>query len=294
MRRITALVLACLLAMSLSGCKKVDAEPVPQAPSSAAPENVEIPAEGFVSLTGDALEEKSLASVSISAIVTEGRTPEGEYDLPTEVSTVEEWVIQGGVALLRELRSEEAAFYIVEGKESSLALIRWGESLAEFDFLCEYQPEMWLDDLDDDGAEELALCCQAGHGTGVSIEELHVIEKSDDGALTAYTYPMDDLGVILDDCLQLAFLGERTYVSLGRELAEITRNLEGATPKYENNGLQLGHSICFYRTEMGFFCRQGIMLEAEKLYYWYVGELYSEIYYRQDGTFLVDALSVGP
>ena len=292
MRRITALVLACLLAMSLSGCKKVDAEPVPQAPSSAAPENVEIPAEGFLSLTGDALEEKSLASVSISAIVTEGRVPEGTYDLPTEVSTMKEWVIQGGIALLTEI--PEAAFYIVEGKESSLALIRWGESLAEFDFLCEYQPEMWLDDLDDDGAEELALCCQAGHGTGVSIEELHVIVKSDAGAPTAYTYPMDDFGVILDDCLQLAFLGERIYVSLGRELAEITQNLEGTTPKYENNGLQLGHSICFYRTEMGFSCRQGIMLEAEKLYYWYVGELYSEIYYRQDGTFLVDALSVGP
>lgn len=292
MKRLTALTLALFLILSLSACKKVASSPVQSTPSSAALAEVETPEEGFVTLTGDALEEKSLASVSVSGIVTEGRVPEGTYDLPEEVSTMKDWVIQGGVALLTEI--PEAAFYIVEGKEASPILVRWGDSIAEFDFLCEDQPDMWIDDLDGDGAEELALRCHAGHGTGVSIEELHILEKSDGGVLTAYTYPLDDLSVILDNSLQLAFLGERTYVSLGRELAEITQNLEGTTPKYENNGLQLGHSICFYRTEMGFSCRQGIMLEAEKLYYWYVGQLYSEIYYREDGAFLVDALHVGP
>ena len=145
MKRLTALTLALLLALSLSACKKAE-ELTPDAPVSAAPETVETP-EGFLSVSGEPLKETTLASVSASAIVTEGRVPEGEYDLPTEIISLEEWEKQGGIAQLDRLHNDSAAFYAVEGKEFSPALIRWEDSLVEFDWAYAtsrgYQPIMW-------------------------------------------------------------------------------------------------------------------------------------------------------
>lgn len=294
MKRFFILPLVLLLALSLSACKKEDAEPVPDAPVSAAPEETKTPAEDFTTVTGDAFAPTNLKSVSATAIVTEGRVPEGEYDLPAEESAVEDWVIQGGVALLKELSDADAAFYIVEEKEFSPALIRWGDSIAEFDFPCAAKPGMWYADLDGDGAEELALTCYAGGGTGVSVEELHVLEKNEDGTLTAYSYPRETLAAALDNGIQIAFSGDRTYVSLGQGLVDITGELNGEKLKYENNGVNIGPSLYFKRTEDGFACHQRILIEAEDVVGpWYVAWHYSDVYYR-DGKFLLDFLSIRP
>ena len=47
MKRFAALLLTLSLALSLSACKKADDQPAPDAPGSAAPTEVETPAEGF-------------------------------------------------------------------------------------------------------------------------------------------------------------------------------------------------------------------------------------------------------
>ena len=54
-------------------------------------------------------------------------------------------------------------------------------------------PRLRQVDADGDGAEELAVVCCYGSGTGVSIEQLHIVEKNEDGTLTDYRLPEDDL-----------------------------------------------------------------------------------------------------
>ena len=54
------------------------------------------------------------------------------------------------------------------------ALLRWGDSLAEFDWLYAtpqaIAPELWLFDADGDGGDEAVVSCYGGSGTGVSLE----------------------------------------------------------------------------------------------------------------------------
>lgn len=287
MKRLIALTLALLLALSLSACKKAD--PVPDAPVSAAPEDVETPKEGFTTVTGDALEPTNLASVSASAIVTEGRVPEGEYDLPTEVVRQSELVSNGGIALLAELPEADIAFYGLEGKEFYPALIRWGESQAEFDW--QYmtprcvEPRLWCFDYDGDGEDELVVECYYGSGTGVSMSDLHVVEKNQDGTLTAYTFPADVLLPALNGYICLVKAGNSTCAALGAELVDITKELNGLD--FEECGLAIGSTLGFEKTEQGMACTIGAVLDAEKVHYWYVADVTADVLYK-DGEFILD------
>ena len=88
MKRFAAFVLTLSLALSLSACKKVDDQPTPDAPGSAAPTEGETPPQGFTTVTGDAFAPTALRSVSASAVKTEGRIPGGEYVRPEEVTEI--------------------------------------------------------------------------------------------------------------------------------------------------------------------------------------------------------------
>ena len=131
-------------------------------------------------------------------------------------------------------RTEDAALYGLAGEESRL-LLRWGDALAEFDWPYRtprtVAPRLWQVDADGDGAEELAAVCYAGSGTGVSMEQLHIVERNEDGTLTDYCLPEEDLcGGQLKEALRVETVGDRTFAVLGRELLEITELTEDRAP----------------------------------------------------------------
>jgi hypothetical protein len=119
-------------------------------------------------------------------VVTEGRAPAEDYDLPEEVRRMVEWDRAAEPAALLA-RTEDAAFYGLAGEEDRV-LLRWGQTLAEFNWSYQTPRTVALRlrqvDADGDGAEELAVVCYYGSGTGVSIEQLHIVEKNEDGTLT--------------------------------------------------------------------------------------------------------------
>ena len=53
-------------------------------------------------------------------------------------------------------------------------------------------PEIFLNDFDKDDQEELAVILYIGSGTGVSVEELHIIEISEDENFKDYLFKQDD------------------------------------------------------------------------------------------------------
>ena len=79
-------------------------------------------------------EKKRLDPVSAPALITEGRIPSENYDLPTTCISLHEWEAFGDypLALLAELPEADAAFYSLDWDK---VLIRWEDSLAEFDWL---------------------------------------------------------------------------------------------------------------------------------------------------------------
>ena len=84
--------------------------------------------------------------ISAEAAVTEGRAPAEDYDLPVprEFSPenrqmrydIDGWLRGGTIGLLAEAPEADAAFYGLPYSENAheTALIRWGNSLAEFDW----------------------------------------------------------------------------------------------------------------------------------------------------------------
>lgn len=183
--------------------------------------------------------------VSAEAVVTEGRVPAEHYDLPPSPAAaqrnpryhMERWASGGVVELLAE--APDAAFYGLPYAEDAqeTALIRWGDSLAEFDWYFAtprmIPPRMAVMDLDGDGDEELVVLTYTGSGTGVSIYDLHVIEKNPDGTLTDYAMPGSLWQEQVPPLLSFVRTDGRGFLILGRELLEIDMDRvleEGAEP----------------------------------------------------------------
>lgn len=161
-------------------------------------------------------------SVVAEAVITEGRTPEKDYDLPAVFTDLAQWDAESsGPALLAELPEANAAFY---GLDYEKALIRWGNSLAEFDWLYATPrcvlPQIWQFDVDGDWQNELIIDCYVDGGTSVSIEELHILEKNADNTLTAYTLPETVWRDQIREQAALSFDGNRGYLSFGRDMVE--------------------------------------------------------------------------
>ena len=150
--------------------------------------------------TASSLPETTPAQqISAPAVVTEGREPEEDDDLSAALDGFSEWMHnstldQNSVGLLAELPEQDVALYGVrDHRGDDRALLRWEDSLAEFDWNFGgpliVEPRLWCWDADDDGQDEVVLVNHVGSGTGVSIEELHIVEKNEDGTLADYAFP---------------------------------------------------------------------------------------------------------
>ena len=214
MRKALLMALACLL---LAGCGGTG-----ETLENAAPEE-----------TANTLPATApVEPISAPAVVTEGRTPEKAYELPTGAMPLQSWVEDrtehpdAAVCLLAEEPEKEAALYLVEENGSRTLLIRWEDRLAEFDWslggplLVNPQFHCW--DVDSDGQDEVIVINSIGSGTGVSVDELHVVEKSPDGTLTDNCFPASLWQDDLSGLLSAAVIGNRTYAILGTELVDIT------------------------------------------------------------------------
>lgn len=272
--------LALLLLALLSSCASAPAEPDPPPEESPAASGADF----LPALT-------PLENLSTPAEVTEGRS-QGNYELPQKMSYVP--ISENDFpALLVELPEADAAFY---GLDWDTALIRWGDSRAEFDWpwLTPQQifPRLYCFDLDNDWEDELIVVCHPGTGTGVSVDKLHVLEKSPDGTLTDYALPWEFFRKDVSGALSVMTLNGRTYSILGTELTDITSLLpEDANP--ENiEGLSAGDIVNFevipepefYGENIRVRCSAWLDGEGYTPTLSYAAEVYATVLY-QDGVF---------
>lgn len=239
--------------------------------------------------------------ISAPAVVTEGRAPAEDYELPplprdtdwrTYRNNAERWVTDSPhIAVLAEDRASDAALYalpLYANSSGETALIRWGDCMAEFDWALFSGPSMVLPQiagLDAGlGVEKLAVICQVGTGTGVSIQELHILEKGPDGTLTAYTFPESLWREELPKLFDAAELSGRTFAILGHELVEFDHAYEG--PDLDLESASSGMIAKFSIEDWGGLRFRGAfcLSPPDSAVPCYMAETSAEILY-QDGVF---------
>ena len=253
--------------------------------------------------TASSLPETSPAQqISAPAVVTEGREPEEDDDLSAALDGFSEWMHnstldQNSVGLLAELPEQDVALYGVrDHRGDDRALLRWGGSLAEFDWSFGgpliVEPRLWCWDADDDGQDEVVLVNHVGSGTGVSIEELHIVEKNEDGTLADYAFPEELWRDQLSALLTLVKGNNRVWVSLGRELVDNTsqlpENLEPETLQGLGTGNVAGFDTDWPRgADIRF--SGSVCLDADGYNSWYVADISAYVSYA-GGVFTLSDL----
>lgn len=253
--------------------------------------------------TASSLPETSPAQqISAPAVVTEGREPEEDDDLSAALDGFSEWMHnstldQNSVGLLAELPEQDVALYGVrDHRDNDRALLRWGGSLAEFDWSfggpLTVEPRLWCWDADDDGQDEVVLVNHVGSGTGVSIEELHIVEKNEDGTLADYAFPEELWRDQLSALLTLVKGNNRVWVSLGRELVDITSQLPENLDPETLRGLGTGNVAGFdtdWPRGADIRFSGSVCLDADGYNSWYVADILAYVSYA-GGVFTLSDL----
>ena len=253
--------------------------------------------------TASSLPETSPAQqISATAVVTEGREPEEDDDLSAALDGFSEWMHnstldQNSVGLLAELPEQDVALYGVrDHRGDDRALLRWEDSLAEFDWNFGgpliVEPRLWCWDVDDDGQDEVVLVNHVGSGTGVSIEELHIVEKNEDGTLADYAFPEELWRDQLSALLTLVKGNNRVWVSLGRELVDITSQLPENLDPETLRGLGTGNVAGFdtdWPRGADIRFSGSVCLDADGYNSWYVADISAYVSYA-GGVFTLSDL----
>ncbi|WP_297871664.1 hypothetical protein [uncultured Oscillibacter sp.] len=182
-------------------------------------------------------------SVSARAIRTTGSAINITH--PTSTNSIQrEYVPPSPIA---ELPEADAAFYAVDSPDSQepRAWLEWGDSLVKYDgsFAAPQpvSPRLWCFDVDSDGKDELILVFFTGTGTGVSIEELHVVKRFPDHSCIDYALPQSLWQEEVPKLFDTAEINGRTFAILGHELTEFDG--EGLDLDTVSSGLIAGFSI---------------------------------------------------
>lgn len=204
MKKLLAVCLACLFLAGCAAAPGMDAED--PALEKAASET------GFASLP----ETEALPALSVPAVVTEGRPWTEDGELPTVPRELRGWDQEAEPVALLDW-TEDAALYGLAGQADRL-LLQWGDTLAEFDWPYRtphaLNPQIWQVVYNDFVAQ--VVVCYYGTGTGVAVEQLHIVEKNQDGTLTDYCLPEGDLcGQQLTQALRLETVGGADLRGIG-------------------------------------------------------------------------------
>ncbi len=146
-------------------------------------------------------------------------------------------------------------FSVQEGEES-FVLLSWDGVEAQFDWPhitprgC--QMEGALLDIDGDGADELAVSVVSGTGTGVSVQDLYIVEMADDRtSLSEHRLPEEQLALLTE---MLTCAADGTDITFSIEDQTLTVSAEGTVDTFPH----LGEYVSFAFSKNGIRMTVGI------------------------------------
>ena len=194
--------------------------------------------------------EAPTASLQAGAVM--GRSYVPESPLPREVTPMEQGASlteQGTVWRAAESPDGRAALYRLN---EGTVLIQWDGSVAMFDgwnFESPQTVDPWMAVLDVKGtgtADTLVIDLFRGGGTGVSMEELHLLTKGEHGAIT--DYPLPEALYTEELARQIAVDAKTNTLTLGAATLALPEPEKGVS--YTENAV-LGNQVHFSASVTG-------------------------------------------
>lgn len=174
-------------------------------------------------------------------------------DLPTELKDVLEWEKTESIHIIAQLPEQDIYLYgLFKGYDGRAGgvLLRKGKQITEFswDYLTPrcIMPEMSYKDYDNDGKSELVVILYVVSGTGVAIEQLHIIEF-DGSVMTDKMLPEELYSVDLSDKMNLKMENEKAEISIDDQKVIINEFLS-----FEDAGNVIGLSKLYNIVKFSF------------------------------------------
>ena len=228
--------------------------------------------------------------VNTPAAVDHGVPPEQKYDLPAEVVDHRSWDYDAEIQKLADYPEDSLEVYDLREPWEATLYLRWGNAAKCFD------GDHWntgglsfqhcLMDADGDGVQELAVIGHPGTGTDVSVDSLHIFQKSTDG-IVRYTFaPAADV---------LRYTVESMIDHNNRNI-ETRNNFLPIPDGLDLTDFALGNLVHFSAAETGItgswviqFVKEGTVFRGTADY---AVQLTADIHFS-DGTFTLDNFRLG-
>jgi len=219
-----------------------------------------------------------------------GVPPEKKYDLPTEIVDHLSWDYGAEIQKLADYPEDSLEVYDLREPWEDTLYLRWGNAAKCFD------GDHWntgglsfqhcLMDADGDGVQELAVIGHPGTGTDVSVDSLHIFQKSADG-IVRYTFaPAADV---------LRYTVESMIDHNNRNI-ETRNNFLPIPDGLDLTDFVLGNLVHFSAAETGItgswiiqFAKEGMVFRGTADY---AVQLTADIHFS-DGTFTLDNFWLG-
>lgn len=175
-------------------------------------------------------------------------------DLPDQITRAASITAEGGLYLLAQLPEQDIALYGYGGKWEDGALrgvlLRRGEELFPFDqvYLAPQHPalpELWWDDFDRDGSEELAVNYLVSNADSATIFEVHLYAPQEDGEWSDRPITRERYADVALELLDIQYDSRTSNLTLSCGDTALSYSFEeGQSP----GRLVMGNS-CFFRRE---------------------------------------------
>jgi hypothetical protein len=161
-------------------------------------------------------------------------------------------------------------------------------------------PVMHAADYDSDGEEELAINLHIGSGTGIAVDELHVVEFDETGRMEDHVFAKRDYTAQLDEQVRFRVVSRDSGVMGEIEIGTRTYHANLTSFTLEDYGdfldrLFYGNIVRFEVTPQKVTAEFGVSVGFDQLAIpQYIGTLQADVEYREDGRFLLRIFAFEP
>lgn len=245
-------------------------------------------------------EDTALSTEVISNVISNGETDKIKANSKKVIENWEEFEASD-MPLIAAIPEKDIYLYAIKSAKDAQVALHVGESVHYYNWYYMTPrfilPQMQVSDYDKDGKDELSVILYVGSGTGVSVQELHIVEipegKKQSSKQLDNANPEYYKDYIFDDyCSQLKkAISFKTFIKAGKLMGKITAGTKTYTVNLEefqsedcgkvNDNIGFGDIVRFDSQKNKLVAEFGFGITCEKFAApRYIGAIHADVDYK--------------